>query len=219
MTPPPPPAASAAPRVGAPPLRVPRAPRRVSGPAARPAARPAIAAPSHLGRLADLPWLDRLVRSRAWIGLIAVALLGIVVMQVALLRLNSGIGRAVEQATVLQRENALLAAQVARLQTGDRILGAAAKLGMVYPPAGAVTYLTPGAADAGRAAQQMIPPQQSTLGSGSTQLTQSATVSTTPATPAETTAGSAQPVTTPGAPPVPQTQTQAQTATTSTAGN
>src|SRR5919197_6502292 len=80
----------------------PRAPRRISGPA-RPAlagaaaARPPLA--MRLGttamRIGDARVLDRLVRGRPWIALVAIGLMGIVFMQVSLLKLNAGISRAV----------------------------------------------------------------------------------------------------------------------------
>src|SRR3954451_24926607 len=83
----------------------PRHHRRVSGPM-----RPAVAVPrpapsrtrqptsafERLGRLPDDLLVDGLLRSRAWIVLIAVLLGGIVAMQVSLLKLNAGISRAVE---------------------------------------------------------------------------------------------------------------------------
>ena len=40
--------------------------------------------------------MDRLVRSRAWVVIIGFGLIGIVAMQVSMLKLNTGIGRAVE---------------------------------------------------------------------------------------------------------------------------
>ena len=42
--------------------------------------------------------LDRLIRGRMWIGIVAFALIGIVTLQLGLLKLNSGIGRALERA-------------------------------------------------------------------------------------------------------------------------
>ncbi len=121
-------------------------PRRVSG-AAHPRAVPA-PVPPPLGRWADalraLPdarWVDRLLRGRAWIALIAAALIGIVAMQVHLLKLNSGIGRAVESAATLERQNAGLRHTVARLSSRERILAEAGKQGLVLPPAGDVRYV------------------------------------------------------------------------------
>jgi cell division protein FtsL len=121
-------------------------PRRVSGPA-RPRAVPA-PAPPPFGRWADglraLPdarWVERLLRGRAWIALIAVALIGIVAMQVHLLKLNAGIGRAVETTATLERQNAVLRSTVAGLSARERIQAEAAEMGLAMPPAGDVRYV------------------------------------------------------------------------------
>ena len=86
--------------------------------------------------------VDRLLRGRAWIWLIGIMLGGIVAMQVSLLKLNSGISHSVETAGALERVNADLETEVARLSSGERIQLAAADEGMVAPPAGDVGYLT-----------------------------------------------------------------------------
>ena len=64
------------------------------------------------------PMMDRLVRSRAWVVIIGVGLIGIVAMQVSLLKLNSGIGRAVDTVATLERSNASLKAQVSEPELG-----------------------------------------------------------------------------------------------------
>jgi cell division protein FtsL len=162
-----PPAGAAAHATTTPPSRVrrgpaPRAPRRVSGPAARPARlaansgavalprpRPRNPLPPGLprralrtaGQVVDHHLLERLVTGRAWIGLIAFALFGIVFMQVSLLKINAGIGVAVEKAQVLERQNSELRAEVSQLSSNDRVQEVAGRLGLVLPPAGAVTFL------------------------------------------------------------------------------
>ena len=80
-------------------------------------------------------------------------------MQVSLLKLNSGIGRAVETTATLERQNSQMEASIARLASGERIRAAADKRGMVTPAAGEVHYLRvrPGA-DAARAARRMRAP-------------------------------------------------------------
>src|SRR5271168_1458394 len=103
----PPAAAGAVPRgrVAAPPRpRVaPPRPRRVSGPARRPKA-PAQAAPAverglvpgllaGVGSISRSGALDRLIRGRVWIVVIAFALIGIVTLQLLVLQLNAGMGR------------------------------------------------------------------------------------------------------------------------------
>jgi hypothetical protein len=141
-----PPAASAAGRTLPRPV-APRAPRRVSGPAARPrrgedsARRRRAAAPDpfilralhRTQRLSDSRLLDRLIRGRLWIPLVAAGLMGIVFMQVSMLKLNAGIGRAVQSAGTLERQNQSLRADVSRMEAGSKIDAVARNLGMVEP--------------------------------------------------------------------------------------
>jgi hypothetical protein len=145
----------------------PRAPRRVSGPARRrhrvaPARRRATRAARVLAWLRALPdarLLDRLVRGRGWIALVGVGLIGIVFLQVSLLNLNAGISRAVTAAETLERQNASLREDISRLDTGDRLAGGAAKLGLIMPSAGEVTFLDARQADGRRAAAGIRPPK------------------------------------------------------------
>ncbi len=138
------------------PARRPVGPRRVSGPARRPAP-PPVTPP--LRRLVDHPLLDRLIRGRTWIGIIAFALIGIVAMQVALLKLNAAIGRSVQRAAVLQRENSLLTGQVSAMRADGLRQAGPAHQGMIYAPPGDVRYLTAGRGDAGQAAASMVAPR------------------------------------------------------------
>src|SRR5215212_3242829 len=131
---------------------LPRHARRVSGPVARSV--PDVALPRPLPRrgttgaferlrgLPDHRVVDRLLRGRAWIWLIGIMLGGIVAMQVSLLKLNAGISHSVEAAGTLERVNADLETEVARLSSGERIQLAASDEGMVAPPAGDVGYVT-----------------------------------------------------------------------------
>ncbi len=82
--------------------------------------------------------VDRLLRGRAWIWLVGILLGGIVAMQVSLLKLNSGISRAVEASATLERQNSALESSIARLSSGDRIRDGAERSGMIMPPAGEV---------------------------------------------------------------------------------
>ncbi len=152
-----PPAAAAAPathRRGAlapSPARVaPRKPRRVSGPARRPstpARAPAASAradaPGLLARVGEIsrPRLDRLIRGRAWIVLIASALIGIVVLQLFVLKLNASIGRTLEREASLQRQNAALSIEGSELAAGNLVESRAAMLGMQLVPIGSVRFL------------------------------------------------------------------------------
>ena len=151
-----------------------RTPRRVSGPVRRPhvpvtvpATAPAL--PARIGTgvfdriraLPDARLLDRLIRSQAWIWLIGLGLGGIVFMQVWMLKLNSGISRAVESSATLERQNADLEAEIAKLSSGERIQELALRRGMLAPDAGTVKYLRvrPGT-DAERALVRMTAPSE-----------------------------------------------------------
>jgi cell division protein FtsL len=96
-----------------------------------------------LRALPDHGVVERLTRGRLWIGLIGCLLLGLVSMQVALLKLNAGIGRAVQQGANLERRNGELRAEISRLGSEQRIQAMGAKLGLIMPDAGHVTYVTP----------------------------------------------------------------------------
>lgn len=132
------------------PLSRPPRPRRVSGPARRelPASRPSQAEGGLvLGLLALVRGvsrhrlLDRLIRGRTWIALVAFALLGIVTLQLTLLKLNASIGRSLERSALLQRENAALSIENSEMAEGNRVESTAARLGMELVPAGALKFL------------------------------------------------------------------------------
>lgn len=142
----------------------PRHVRRVSGPL-----RPAPAGPAvrrgttgvfeRLRALPETRVIDGLLRGRAWIWLIGLLLGGIVAMQVSLLKLNAGISRAVTASGTLERQNADIEADIARLSSGERVRATAAQEGMVTPAAGAVDFLHyRGDRDAALAARRMERP-------------------------------------------------------------
>ncbi|MGA2010761.1 MAG: hypothetical protein ABSH51_09560 [Solirubrobacteraceae bacterium] len=166
----------------------PRAPRRVSGPlsgltrrsgAARPQPEPRPArrrsAPpirrgslltdslAYVRALPDHPLLDRVVRGRAWIPLLGVLLVGIVAMQVEVLKLNAGIGRGLELSTALQSRNEALRVSVAGLADDQRIESMAAKMGMVMEAPGAVRFLSTGAATDQRAVTSIQQPDSTSF--------------------------------------------------------
>ena len=150
----------------------PRHPRRVSGPVApprRPIPVPAPPAPAQrttgaIQTVTDHRFLDSLLRSRAWIWILAIGLGGIVTMQVSLLKLNTGISRAVESAATLERQNAELEVAVARLSSDERIQAVAGKAGMVHQDASAVHFVRArGERDALRAVQRMTPPSNEAI--------------------------------------------------------
>lgn len=146
-------------------------------------------------------FMDRVVRGRVWIGVIAVALVGLVAMQVSMLKLNAGIGRAAQTVTTLERSNASLRSDITGLSAGDRIQRLAGAQGLVMPAPGEVAYLDAGNRldDAARAARRMRAPSPSTVGpAGSATPPGLADVS---ATPLGTTPSASAPVTGGATPP------------------
>jgi cell division protein FtsL len=142
-------------------------PRRVSGrvgTVSRPRAvpvppRPVTGVFDRIKALPDHRVIDRLLRGRVWICFIGIALMGIVAMQVSMLKLNSGISRAVETTATLERQNSDMEARIARLASGERIRTAADKGGMVPPAAGELHYLrVRGGIDGRLAARRMRAP-------------------------------------------------------------
>ena len=131
----------------------PRVPRRASGAArgarpghsAHPAADDAGAIGLGLaGALASLSrhrLLDRLISGRAWIAFVAFALIGIVTLQLGLLKLNGGIGRALEHEALLQRQNAALSIEDSELAGGGEVQSRAARIGMELAPLGGLVFL------------------------------------------------------------------------------
>ncbi len=123
--------------------------------------------------------LDRLIQGRISIPFVAFALIGIVTMQLGLLKLNAGIGRALEHEALLQRENAALSIENSELAAGDRVELQAGRLGMGLTSPGDLRYLTLGSPslEARRAAVALRAPVASS------------SIATTAASPAGTTTG------------------------------
>jgi hypothetical protein len=253
-----PPAGTTTPRTAHPTRRRPaqRPPRRVSGPARGARAKAgapvprggavAVTPPLGLrlarrgGRIVDARFLDRLLRGRVWIGLLAVGLMGIVFIQVSMLRLNAGISRAITTAETLSHQNASLRADISKLDSGERIADSAGALGMVQPAAGSVNYLDAREGDARAAAQAIRPPRKDATGASTSAAAAPAQATTTaqaapttaqpqaqaatapPAATAATTqtappAATQAPATTAAAPPATTTTAPAQTAPVQTA--
>jgi hypothetical protein len=167
-----PPAAAAAPAVRPRRAPAPRGPRRVSGPARRaPSSAPprptrpgaaraangfALGLVSAVEALAQHRLLDRLIRGRMWIAIVAFALIGIVALQLGLLKLNGGIGRALEREALLQRQNAALSIENSELAAGPRIEALAGQLGMAFASPSQLRFLDSHPhADAARAASSL----------------------------------------------------------------
>jgi cell division protein FtsL len=232
-----PPAAAAAPSVqprrpASPGRRTaPRRHRRVSGPVRREIdARPSRTGAGHasgaqrglaIGVLAALrglsrhALLDRLLRGRTWIALVAFALIGIVTLQLGLLKLNASIGRTLQKQTALQRENASLNIENSELSAGDRVESRASRLGMQLVPAGALRFLvvSPGT-DASRGAKALSSPLQASSASAEASSSAAAASSESSSaagavsqTPAESTG--AQAASTPSSTPPPSSSSEA----------
>jgi cell division protein FtsL len=150
-------------RPSAPGRATPSAPRRVSGPlrgrlapprrttrARRPANAPrpplTVRAAQFVRTLPDHSLLDRVLRGRTWIALLGLMLVGIVAMQVEVLKLGASEGRALTQSAALQSKNEILRASVASESAEQRIEQlAAARYGMVMPDPTTVVFLPPNA--------------------------------------------------------------------------
>jgi hypothetical protein len=136
----------------------PRRPAVTERPAPRPPRRRRAPGALLRGRLAAVrpaALLDRLLRGRAWVALIAVLLAGIVFLNVTLLEINGSIARMDADAAERERENAVLRLRIARLGSSERIQAAAARLGFAPVEPGRIGYLTPTRRDAARAARAL----------------------------------------------------------------
>jgi len=227
-----PPAGTTTPRTARPTRRraAQRPPRRVSGPARGARAETgapvprggavAVTPPLGLrlarrgGRIVDARFLDRLLRGRVWIALLAVGLMGIVFIQVSMLRLNAGISRAITSAETLSHQNASLRADISKLDSGERIADSAGALGMVQPAAGSVNYLDARKGDARAAAQAIRPPKRSATGASATAATTASQATATAQAPSATAPPQAQTASAPPAATTTQTTAPATTATT-----
>jgi cell division protein FtsL len=79
------------------------------------------------------PRLDRIVRGRAWIPVLGALLVAIVGLRVEVLKLGSGVGTQVQQATLLESDNSVLRSQISALSDSQRILKLAKSYGMDMP--------------------------------------------------------------------------------------
>lgn len=143
---------------------VPLHPRRVSGPARRPLTagpnvRGRTSAFERIARIPDYRFVDRVLRSRGSIWLIGILLGGIVAMQVSLLRLNTGISRAITTQQTLEHQNQLLQKGITEASSAEMIRARATERGLIDPEAGNNRYLkSRGASDVVRADKRMTPP-------------------------------------------------------------
>jgi hypothetical protein len=130
-------------------LAIPAGSVAAPAPARRPVVLPKPPKPGNVGHrvglwvrgLPDHSWLDRLVRGRAWIVVLGIALIGIVAMQVSELKLNAGMGRAMTHEETLRQENAALLTRVSALSSNYRVQEYAVNHGFVFPDPGQVRFL------------------------------------------------------------------------------
>jgi hypothetical protein len=139
--------------------------------------------------VSDNALLDRLVRGRLWIGLLAFALIGIVAMQLLVLKLNTGIGATLAREAALQRSNAQLGIEAATGSGEGRIEPLAAATGMTFAPSGSVHFVASSpASDIARAAAVLAAPIQphESVASSETQMASTESTTSTEATSTET---------------------------------
>jgi len=191
------------------PLAPVRRPRRVSGPVAAPPASALTLAPranaasTSTSMSASQPLLDRVLHGRAWIGIVAFALIGIVTMQLGLLKLNAGIGRALEHEGALQRENAALSVEDSETAAGDTVELQAAHMGMQLIPEGALRFLAVRGGDEANVVERAAQALNARANAPKPSASETETTAAAPATSTETTtAGPAtsSETTTPGEP-------------------
>ena len=104
--------------------------------------------------------------------MVAFALIGIVAAQLWVVKLNVGIGRAIEHVATLQRENSELAIEDSALSSGERIEQLASAQGMVPAPPGALHFDTvQGPLDVRLAAAALARPAQPQAASSSSSTT------------------------------------------------
>jgi cell division protein FtsL len=201
-------------RPSAPPRQRPRA---VPRPARRPDLPLGARALAWLRALPDHRLLDRLIGGRIWIVLLGTLLVGIVTMQLTLLRMNAGIGRAVERSSALEQSNAALRLENSQLSDSERITALASQMGFVTPLQGSPRYVSASAADAGKALTTMRVPNPAAIAAATaTTTTDPSATSGTTASPVDATStdttGTAPATTTPA--PAPAATTTPATGTT-----
>ncbi len=162
-------------------------PRAVPRPARRPDRPLGERALDWLRALPDHRLLDRLIGGRIWIVLLGTLLVGIVTMQLSLLRLNAGIGQAVEKSTALEQRNAALRLQISQLSDGERIVALATQLGYVTPPQGSPRFLTANGGDAAKALTTMRVPDPNAVAAATTVAAADTTAIDPAATPVDAT--------------------------------
>lgn len=94
-------------------------------------------------RLPDNSLIEGISRGRLWIAVIAALLIGLVFLNVSLLKVNASISSTAIKTKAIEQQNAKLRAKVAHMSSPDRIMRAASNRGMVSPQPLDIGYLPP----------------------------------------------------------------------------
>jgi hypothetical protein len=120
-----------------------------------------------VGALSRHRLVDRLIAGKAWIAVLAFALIGIVTLQLGLLELNRGIGRTLERQGLLERQNAALSIENSEMAAGNRVESRAQQLGMEIVPSSSLRFLPAHGDDLAKAVAALNTPVHTvTAGSG-----------------------------------------------------
>lgn len=102
------------------------------------------AAVNRVGDIADSGLMVRMIRSRAWIGVLAALLAGIVTLNVISLSYTASSGRVAARSAQLERANAVLRAKLTKDLSGPHVESTAAANGLLAPEPGDIEYLDAG---------------------------------------------------------------------------
>lgn len=108
-----------------------------------------------VGGLADSGVVIRLTKSKGWIGVMAVLLVGIVALNVFTLSFNAGSSKTAGLSDQLRQENQALRSEITGGLSNERLQRVAVRMGLIVPEPGSIRYLTPSAGDAGAAAARL----------------------------------------------------------------
>ena len=108
-----------------------------------------------VGGLADSGLVLRLTRSRLWIGLLGMLLVGIVALNVVALSFSSSSSAVARQSDELNRQNSALRAQIATQLSSEQVQAAATRLGLSLVSPGSIRYVRHSDDDAVTAAKRL----------------------------------------------------------------
>lgn len=108
-----------------------------------------------VGGIADSGLFVWLTRGRIWIGALGALLVGIVALNVIALSFSSASSDAGRQADQLELQNSSLRAELATTLSSEEVQRTAARLGLVVPDPGSITYLKASSDDAAEAARRL----------------------------------------------------------------